>query len=568
MDRCVDLLEARRLFSAGILDPAFGNSGVINTTQDAKLYPRDIVVQSDGKILLPLRGSIPMALQRRLSNGLIDTTFGNGGLVTVPIKNAQSITSARIAVQADGKMVITASYLPTGADDLATDVVVVRLKGGGAPDKSFSSDGQMHFSFGKGLDNDSINSIALQSDGKILIGGLTTGSATSTDFAIARITTDGKLDTTFRNTGARTVDFNSRSDSLSSMLIKTDGKIVLTGASVGYSDEVSVAQLNSDGSLDTGFSTDGKANVNLNGPSYPGAVFANGKVIVVGLTGKSDLGFQRLTANGATDKNFGVNGLLKPAGFPKSLDIRQLLRMQDGRYVLLTTSGTSGNQDWIISRFNPDFSLDITFGTGGIVTGNFNDRDDTLNQGALTPDGAIDVVGFSTSTDGNESQPIIAKYLGDIGPISDAILSPDGTLHVNGSNKSDRLLLGTSGANITATINGTMKSFALTAVKRVEVYGFGGNDRLSAEVPVPTLLEGSIGDDTLIGGSGNDTLNGGKGNDRINGGNGRDLISAGAGDDTIFSDDGNIDTVSGSDGNDVAGADDDDVLTGIETVLT
>jgi|GEM_PF-3516178 len=565
MKLCIDPLETRRLFAAGILDPSFGNSGVINTTADAKLYPRDIVVQSDGKILLPLRGSIPMAIQRRLSNGLIDDTFGNGGIVNVPIKNAQLITSARIAVQPDGKMIIAATYLPTGADDLATDIVVVRLRGSGAPDKSFSGDGQIGFSFGSGQDNDSINSIALQSDGKILVGGMTTSSVTNTDFAIARITTGGALDNTFRNTGARTIDFNSRADSLSSMLIKTDGRIVLTGSSVGFEDEASVAQLKTDGTLDTAFSTDGKTNVDLNGAVFPGAVFSNGKIIVAGLTGKLDLGFQRLNANGGKDVNFGVNGLLKPAGFPKSLDIRQLLRMQDGRYVLLTTSGLSGSQDWIISRFNPDLSLDATFGTGGIVTGNFDGRDDTLNQGAITPDGAVDVVGFSA--DDESAQPIIAKYLGDIGPISDAILDPLGTLRVNGSTGNDRLLLGISGANVTATINGISKTFPLLSVKRVEVYGLGGNDRLSADVPVPTLLEGSIGDDTLIGGSGDDTLIGGKGNDRLNAGNGRDAISAGAGDDRIFSDDGNVDTISGSDGMDVAGADENDVLAGVETLL-
>ena len=100
------------------------------------------------------------------------------------------------------------------------------------------------------------------------------------------------------------------------------------------------------------------------------------------------------------------------------------------------------------------------------------------------------------------------------------------------------------------------------------MYGFGGNDRLSAELPVPTILEGSTGNDTLIGGSGDDTLIGGRGNDRLNGGTGRDVLSAGAGNDKLFADDGFIDTLSGGDGVDSAGTDADDVLGTVEVLLS
>jgi uncharacterized delta-60 repeat protein len=561
LSRFAAALEPRRYFALtpGSIDPSFGTDG--------QLSGKGIVqaVQRDGKLLasLPSDSKTALKFDRLLANGQKDPTYTT---TSVPITDAQRIFGSQSIVQKDGKLVVAAWYLPSDAEsDIATDIAVFRLNASGGVDSSFGSAGQMHLSFGSGQDNDGLSSIALQADGKILLAGVTTSDATDVDFAIARLTTSGKLDTTFRSTGKRTIDFNSRADWPTSVLVRPDGKIVLTGTSTGYKTEASVAQLTSGGSLDTSFSSDGKANFGLWGVEKPSVLTGDGKIVIAGVSGLGDLQVWKIKDNGTADTSFGTSGAFKPGGTSRNADLRQLLAMPDGRFMIVGSQGNSGAGDWIAVRLTPQFTRDSTFGDEGVAQFDFNHDDDLARSAFAAPDGSLVFNGISNTAD---SKQITIRVLGDIGPFGKAILAPDGTLRVNGGDGNDRLLLGVTGANVVVTLNGVANSFPLLSVKRVEAYGFGGDDRISAELPVPTLLEGSTGNDTLIGGGGDDTLVGGRGNDRLNGGLGRDVLSAGAGNDRLFGDDGAIDTLSGSEGADTAGADSDDVLGGIETILT
>ena len=560
--RCICALESRTYFALtpGSLDPSFGTGGQVSDRGAA------LAVQADGRILALVASNdkATITIERWLSNGLRDASYTP---TSITIAGADRVFSKRAIVQKDGKLLVALNYLPTDADgDTATDVAAVRLNASGGIDPSFGTLGQMHFSFGTGQDNDGVVAVALQSDGKLLVAGVSTDAKTlKDDFAIARLTTSGKLDKSFRSTGKRTIDFNSRFDYLSSVLVRPNGKIVLTGTSVGYKNEASVAQLNADGSLDTSFSSDGKGNFGLFGSEKPAVLLPDGAIILGGVSGLGDMALMRIKADGALDMNFGSAGTFKPGGTSRTLTVRTLLATPEGRYILVGSQQQDSVSDWITVRFTPQLTRDTSYGDAGVSQIDFENRDDFVNFAMVAPDGSLVVEGGSVK--GTESHAITARLLGDIGPFGKAVLAPDGTLRVNGTDGKDRLLLGVTGANVVVSLNGKASSFPLLSVKRVEAYGYGDNDRISAELPVPTLLEGSIGNDTLIGGSGDDTLVGGRGNDRINGGTGRDVLSAGAGNDKLFSDDGNVDTLSGGEGIDIAGVDSDDVIGGIETIL-
>ena len=126
--------------------------------------------------------------------------------------------------------------------------------------------------------------MALQSDGKIVVGG--TSSTSNLDFAVVRYNSSGSLDTSFGGGGKVITDVGSTNDYCYSMALQSDGKIDLAGT-VGGS-YFAVVQYNPDGSLDTSFSGDGKVITSPGSGSigaYAVAVQSDGKILVAGQSG-------------------------------------------------------------------------------------------------------------------------------------------------------------------------------------------------------------------------------------------------------------------------------------------
>lgn len=133
----------------------------------------------------------------------------------------------------------------------------------GSLDTSFGTGGKVVTSFNSGADK--AYGVALQSDGKIVVAGYSYSSIYGNDFACARYNTNGSLDTTFGINGMKTYDLQVGSDDKAySVDIQLDGKIVLAGYSDDGSDKAgAVIRLNTDGTLDTSFSSDGKVFTNF-----------------------------------------------------------------------------------------------------------------------------------------------------------------------------------------------------------------------------------------------------------------------------------------------------------------
>jgi uncharacterized delta-60 repeat protein len=294
-----------RYNSNGSLDTSFGSGGIVTTTFPGDgSYAFAVALQSDGKIIAAGTDYVnfnpgemsdtDFALARYNTDGNLDTTFGNGGTVTTDFFGNED-DAFSVLIQSDGKIVAVGSAnSPANYYDFAA----VRYLSNGAIDSTFGAAGKVNTDFGvRGFDR--AESAALQADGRIVAAGFAiSANGSSQNFAVARYTSSGVLDTTFSNDGLTQIDFGSCCQSAYKVLLQSDGKIITVGFPNTESSDSDflLARLNSTGSLDTTFGIAGEMRTsfgNLNGGAYGGALQTDGKVVAVG--------FQ------ATSSNRGVN---------------------------------------------------------------------------------------------------------------------------------------------------------------------------------------------------------------------------------------------------------------------
>jgi uncharacterized delta-60 repeat protein len=251
----------------GDLDAGFGGFGY-----DGKLDPVAIVginvyamaLQPDEKIVLAGQKDETFALIRYNPGGTLDATFGVNGLVETTIHSTQ--TSARVlavAIQKNGAIVAAGDAVIAGNRNMA----VARYKPDGTLDASFSADGKTQSDFDGG--NDEAYAVAVQSDGKVVVAGEAYMAKNlqfdNYDFALARFTADGALDTSFGGNGKVTVGLSGGSDDgAHALAIQPDGKLLIAGATnANGSYDFLLARYNANGSLDSGFGASGHTITNF-----------------------------------------------------------------------------------------------------------------------------------------------------------------------------------------------------------------------------------------------------------------------------------------------------------------
>ncbi len=419
----------------GALDTTFATGGKISQDFGSPDQANAVAVQPDGKIVVAGNaafGSYDMisVLARYNADGTLDRTFGRDGKVT-SFDYDYGLTSVNaIAIQPDGKIIIA-------GDGFA----LARYNADGTPDTTFGTLDTSYMpprhspittNFGAGTTN--IYSIALQSDGKIVAVGsavtrVSTNGSNISDFAIARYDTNGKLDTSFDTDGKATTDiatqFTSIADSALSVAIQSDGKIVVGGfAFMGSSNsrDMTLVRYNADGSLDTTFDGDGKATTNFGGTDYANsiAIQPDGKIISGGetcstTTGNCFVALSRYNTNGTPDSTFsGTGQVATTTGFDDGAYTIALQR--SGKIIAAGYSFVDGGYGFGILRYNTDGTLDSSFGTNGKVTTKFGGsadftNADLINAVAIQPDGNIVAAGRAFV--GVTRDFALARYLGD-----------------------------------------------------------------------------------------------------------------------------------------------------------
>ena len=204
----------------GDLDTTFSGGKIVETAL-ASSFANAVAIQADGKIVAAgsLGGDLHVA--RYNTNGILDTTFGGDGIVATDFGGSGTDAAFAVAIQSDGKIVVA------GNAGLANNarVGVARYNANGTLDNTFSGDGMFTMDF-IGSAGGAANGLAIQADGRIVIVG-----SSGSDFAIARLNSNGTLDTTFgpASTGTITQDFGSSTEGATAVAILPDGRIVVAG---------------------------------------------------------------------------------------------------------------------------------------------------------------------------------------------------------------------------------------------------------------------------------------------------------------------------------------------------
>lgn len=282
-------------------------------------------------------------------------------------------------------------------------------------DFGFGADGTTRFSFGNTPSTDAPWSVALQSDGKIVVVGRTNVNSTW-DFAVARINPDGTADATFDTDGMVTIDFNSNIDSAWSVAIQADGKIVVAGESLGANSDIAVARLTTTGALDASFDGDGKTTIDFQNSADIGwaiAIQPDAKIVVAGLASGGTFGLVRLTSGGTPDGTFGTNGRVTTA-FGQNGDVaKAVIVLPDGKLLAGGTVFAGGNGNFGLARYNADGTLDTSFNsTGKVVTDIGTFSGDQVTDMKRMADGRIVIAGM-TNMSGGFLAMVIVRYNGD-----------------------------------------------------------------------------------------------------------------------------------------------------------
>ena len=336
-----------------------------------------IKVQPDGKILaagVALISGQNYALVRFNSDGSLDNS----------LLNVSDSYGYNVRLQADGKILLAGLFtrFAVGGEHNG----LARFNANGTIDNSFAP---QFTTYG------SVNAIVQQPDGKVIVGGQFQRAGGSASYNIARFNADGTFDNTFATGTGTAPDRSGGSNQVRALAIQPDGKILVGGqfGTFNGSTQRVLVRLNTNGSVDTSFNLSGDVNLDFIPNVEDILVLPDGKIMVGGalrkLSGAGQTrGLLRLNSNGSVDETFnsGSNGA--------NSTVFRVLRQADGKYVIAgqfaTYNGTSRPR---IARVNADGTLDTSFTVG---TG----ANSTILDAALQTDGKIVIGGFFSTYNG------------------------------------------------------------------------------------------------------------------------------------------------------------------------
>lgn len=383
-----DSLDAAFGGGAPTADVAFGAEKSRAVAVDA---PRDRIYVAGETGNPGTRNSFVAAFQ--LSTGLPDTTFA-GGDVNISYSPGDDLFND-IVVQPDGKVVVVGTS-NNGSND---DVLVVRYRQDGSTDTSFSTDGEIEHPLGTGQDEAA--TVDLLDDGRLVVAGNSRQGAEQ-DMFVMRLHPDGSFDRTFSSDGVAFADPSTDEGSVSGR-VQPDGRIVLAGTA---GSNLVAARLLTDGSLDTSYSGDGLVNVSTSASPESWehvALTPDGGLVVAGFQNdgtRDNVAVAKLDADGSLDADFGSNGSVRvPNGTAWSY-ARDVFVAPQGEVVVAVEDG-GGNH--MITRLTADGQLDTSFAGDGVYSHTFGTSGRTGGV-ALGIDGRV--VAASSATVGPESRTV------------------------------------------------------------------------------------------------------------------------------------------------------------------
>jgi uncharacterized delta-60 repeat protein len=274
---------------------------------------------------------------------------------------------------------------------------------GGAFDPSFNASGYDIMDIQQ---LDVFQDVIVQSDQKIVAVGMSFNDNYISTAYVMRFLPTGELDTEFGGDGRFFFELDYEAN-IYSVALNSEGKIIVAGSTTDYQDyKMLVMQINPDGSFDSSFGNNGVVSINVGQVetsksdfAYDVAVDSNGKILLAGSS--LDTAYLnmptlvRLLPTGELDASFGVNGVATIPAI-NGENVFDCMRIQnDGKIV--AAGHYSQGLLWfvlLVARFNEDGTLDESFADGGVIKSSYSNVDDEAYGVDITPDGNIIIAGF------------------------------------------------------------------------------------------------------------------------------------------------------------------------------
>jgi uncharacterized delta-60 repeat protein len=393
-------LPASLMAQAGTLDPKFGKGGIVTT---ANTGANAGALQGDGKIVVA--GSIATnqnqqqpGLLRYNTDGTLDPNFGIGGKVVIGGTNAGPAFA--VTIQTDGKILAAA---PANLH-----LTVFRFNGNGSVDNTFGNNGATAIQPAEVFLAPASGGIALEPDGRILVA--TAHNEGGPLQIVARLLANGQLDSTFGSNGVAPT-FGGDSVAVlpnGNILVGTgsvtsayapNGAVVkdfgIHGQTPGFANEVGGFVVNNNSATVTRIITAGTIFTDLN---------------LMSLNSVSGFLLVSYNIDGTLDNAFGIHGGVTTP-FPGNILARAfaVALQRNGAIVAVgqTALTDTGSSDFALVRYNPNGSVDTTFGNSGFVSTAFGTSVAFASTVLIQIDGKIIAVGKS-----NNGTTTLARYLG------------------------------------------------------------------------------------------------------------------------------------------------------------
>lgn len=346
----------------------------------------------------------------------LDPTFGDNGVLTLTNLGAPSMAND-VAIQPDGKIIIVGEAKPS-----SFSFTVIRLNNDGSFDSSFGTNGIVQSSHASGARG---RGVALQSDGKIVVCGSSWAGGSNYSALVVRYNANGTIDNTFGTNGFAHLTglYNSKR-----VAIQGDGKIVVGGFS--SNDNYGLARLNSDGTLDVSFGSNGYVITQMedtNGTNVASyvediALQNDGKVVAVGFAvcgeTANDIVIARYNSDGTLDNTFNGTGIIMEdlgtcADFAISVKIQPDNKIVVGGHKETQLIVGVPDYDLAIIRLNPDGTKDTSFGTNGYTYVNAGVEASYNNDIAIQDDGKILYAGQGANYSTNKFDVLVGRLNSD-----------------------------------------------------------------------------------------------------------------------------------------------------------
>jgi uncharacterized delta-60 repeat protein len=411
-DRCVPS-------NAGALDPTFGNGTGYVTMPSSFGFgvSRDTtaLIQPNGELVTtgvvqPGNNWVEFGVERYTASGALDTSFGSGSVATASFgaMNAFGVSAALdpYADTANGND----DVVQAGIGSSSNELLLARYTTSGALDTSFGTSGEVTSTFA-GVSSIGSARVVVTSSGQLIAF-----AANSTQFVLARYNANGTLDTTFGQSGYVVTSVpNLNGGGLSPPLLQLpNGQLLAVASQSGG--VWNLYRFNADGTPDTTFGNQGVVTTSIGGTMacavvYPSVGTADdGKILAAGQSAAGTWELARFNPDGSLDATFGTGGVVQTQ-ISGGLEWNDLALDANERIIV----GGQNGHTTLLARFNANGTPDTIFGNGGLTTTAFSSTSyfygvAVYPNAGLATDGDIVAVGSTIPT--VNTQSLVARYLG------------------------------------------------------------------------------------------------------------------------------------------------------------